>query len=591
MKSPAKHSYPAALFGRTPKERRHARHTAALAVRFFDETRHLHGLTKTARPLLEVAAIFHAVHPPSIRSLLKQHLPELSASQIRIIVFALEFLSQAVSIPPSASPTATPAADAAPPAAIAAPPAPSQRAGEETYLAATPPSPAAAAAPPAPSQRAGEETHLAATPPLPTAAPAAPATGEVLAEIARRLAAIVHFVHGLDATGDQRTRLVSASDDCGGVNVLIAGEGGVHLNAKAALDGRHPWNRVMPRPIRSVGILAEESLHQAGQPVAAGEEPAAPEAQPPDTSEPGGREPMAGLASGSFRLQIEQCFSRQYGLGYAEDIEYVHEMRVALRRLRAALRVFDGGFRGIPKEFQAGLRDLGAELGAIRDLDVFIASLRAFLLGAPDEHKPFLRRFLRTLQGRRRAEYRNLLGFLESEEYRGLRDRCRLFFGAPPDSDQGPATTRRGRRPIRIEAPRLLRACLKKVTAYDQPLEHYSPNGQHALRIACKKMRYTAEFLAHLYSGGLRELTGPMQKMQDLLGEVHDCDVYAGQVLEYAQRVMRRGGRLAAEKASDAFLIHIRRRRDEQLRKAIAVWRQFLRAHSQGGILKGLPLP
>jgi CHAD domain-containing protein len=564
MRSPVSNRSLAALLAGAPKERRHARHTAALAVRFFDETRHLHGLTKTARPLLEVAAIFHAVHPPSIRSLLKQHLPELSASQIRIIVFALEFLSQAVSIPPSASPTATPAADAAPPAA--------------------------SAAPPAPSQRAGEETHLAATPPLPTAAPAATATGEVLAEIARRLAAIVHFVHGLDATGDQRTRLVSASDDCGGVNVLIAGEGGVHLNAKAALDGRHPWNRVMPRPIRSVGILAEESP-PAAQPPSAGPQPAAPEAQPPDTSEPGGREPMSRLASGSFRLQIEQCFSRQYGLGYAEDIEYVHEMRVALRRLRAALRVFDGGFRGIPKEFQAGLRDLGAELGAIRDLDVFIASLRAFLLRAPDEHKPFLRRFLRTLQGRRRAEYRNLLGFLESEEYRGLRDRCRLFFGAPPDSDQGPATTRRGRRPIRIEAPRLLRACLKKVTAYDQPLEHYSPNGQHALRIACKKMRYTAEFLAHLYSGGLRELTGPMQKMQDLLGEVHDCDVYAGQVLEYAQRVMRRGGRLAAEKASDAFLIHIRRRRDEQLRKAIAVWRQFLRAHSQGGILKGLPLP
>jgi len=577
MKSPAKHSHPAALFGRTPKERRHARHTAALALRFFDDTRHLHGLTKTARPLLEVAAILHAVHPPSIRSLLKQHLPELSASQIRIIVFALEFLSQAVSTPPSASPAPPPAAAAPPPAAPALP---------------------------APSQRTREESSLPATPPLPPAAPAAPATGEVLAEIARRLAAIVHFVHGLDAAGDQRTRLVSASDDCGGVNVLIVGEGGVHLNAKAALDGRHPWNRVMPRPIRSVGILAEESLHQAqpppaaAQPAATGEgpavpeaQPAAPEAQPADTSEPGGREPMSRLASGSFRLQIELCFSRQYGLGYAEDIEYVHEMRVALRRLRAALRVFDGAFRGIPKEFGTGLRDLGAELGAIRDLDVFIASLRAFLLEAPEEHWPFLRRFLRTLQTRRRAEYRNLLGFLESEEFRGLRDRCRLFFGAPPDSDQGPATTRRGRRPIRIEAPRLLRASLKKVTAYDQPLEHYSPNGQHALRIACKKMRYTAEFLAHLYSGGLRELTAPMQKMQDLLGEVHDCDVYAGQVLEYAQRVMRRGARLAAEKASDAFLIHIRRRRDDQLRKAIAVWRQFLRAHSQGPILEGLSLP
>jgi len=583
MRSPAKHSYPAALFGRTPKERRHARHTAALAVRFFDETRHLHGLTKTARALLELTAIFHAVHPPSIRSLLKQHLPELSASQIRIIVFALEFLNQAVSIPPSPSPAPAPAA-AAPPPAAAEPPAPSQRTREEPPPLAMP---QPVAAPPAarenglkPALRT-EENGL--KPAL--------QTSEVLSKIARRLAAIVHFVHGLDATGDQHTRLVSASDDCGGVNVLIAGEGGVHLNAKAALDGRHPWNRVMPRPIRSVGILAEESLHQAAQRDAAGVEPAAPEAQLADTSEPGGREPMSRLASGSFRLQIEQCFSRQYGLGYAEDIEYVHEMRVALRRLRAALRVFDGAFRGIPREFQAGLRDLGAALGAIRDLDVFIASLRAFLLGAPDEHGPFLRRFLRTLQGRRRAEYRNLLGFLVSEEYRGLRDRCRVFFGAPPDSDQGPATTRRGRRPIRIEAPRLLRACLKKVTAYDQPLEHYSPNGQHALRIACKKMRYTAEFLAHLYSGGLRELTGPMQKMQDLLGEVHDCDVYAGQVLEYAQRVMRRGGRLAAEKASDAFLIHIRRRRDEQLRKAIAVWRQFLRAHSQGGILKGLPLP
>ena len=568
MKSPAKHSHPAALFGRTPKERRHARHTAALAVRFFDETRHLHGLTKTARPLLEVVAILHAVPPPAVRSLLKRHLPELSASQIRIIVFALEFLNQAVSIPPSDSPEPPPAAAATP-----------HQAREE-------PPPLVITQPVAAGPGARENGLKPALRTEENGLKPALQTSEVLAEIARRIAAIVHLVHGLDAAGDQRTRLVSASDDSGGVNVLIAGEGGVHLNAKAALDGRHSWNRVMPRPIRSVGILAEESLHQAVQPppAAAGEGRA-------DTSEPGSREPMAGLASGSFRLQVEQCFSRQYGLGYAEDIEYVHEMRVALRRLRAALRVFDGAFRGIPKDFGTGLRDLGAELGAIRDLDVFIASLRAFLLGAPEEHRPFLRRFLRTLQTRRRAEYRNLLGFLESEEFRGLRDRCRVFFGAPPDSDQGPATTRRGRRPIRIEAPRLLRASLKTVTAYDQPLEHYSPNGQHALRIACKKMRYTAEFLAHLYSGGLRELTGPMQKMQDLLGEVHDCDVYAGQVLEYAQRVMRRGGGMAAEKASDAFLIHIRRRRDGQLRKAIAVWRQFLRAHSQGGILEGLSLP
>jgi len=98
--------------------------------------------------------------------------------------------------------------------------------------------------------------------------------------------------------------------------------------------------------------------------------------------------------------------------------------------------------------------------------------------------------------------------------------------------------------PIAEAAPRLVWRQLKKALRYDRRLDRLTPENQHELRIECKRLRYTAEFLADIYPGRLIGVIVPATALQDELGDVHDADVYRDRVLAYCER--RRGGADAA---------------------------------------------
>ena len=87
--------------------------------------------------------------------------------------------------------------------------------------------------------------------------------------------------------------------------------------------------------------------------------------QPADTLAEAGRK--------IFRFQFSQVLDHEAGTRLGEDIEELHDIRVATRRLRAAFEVFEGVFK--PKALKnspEGLRSTGRTLGQVRDLDVFM---------------------------------------------------------------------------------------------------------------------------------------------------------------------------------------------------------------------------
>ena len=107
----------------------------------------------------------------------------------------------------------------------------------------------------------------------------------------------------------------------------------------------------------------------------------------------------------SLRQQLREMMDNLEGTRLGEDIEALHDMRVASRRLRAALSVFAAAFP--PKPFSATEKEVAKTtdaLGAVRDGDVQIEFMEAAISSAPESEKVGLRAFLSHLQAERDRE-------------------------------------------------------------------------------------------------------------------------------------------------------------------------------------------
>jgi CHAD domain-containing protein len=136
-------------------------------------------------------------------------------------------------------------------------------------------------------------------------------------------------------------------------------------------------------------------------------------------------ETFAAAAARVVRVRATEVFQRSRGVLDVEQIENVHDMRVATRRLRSALEVFEPCFPR--KRFRRALRevkDLADALGERRDRDVQIEQLTrlsAVVVGPDREAMDDLIESLRTEQLLANGR---LAGAVEDERLRKLR--CRL---------------------------------------------------------------------------------------------------------------------------------------------------------------------
>jgi triphosphatase len=105
------------------------------------------------------------------------------------------------------------------------------------------------------------------------------------------------------------------------------------------------------------------------------------------------------------------------------DVGAIHDMRVTVRRLRVGLSNFDTCFDPAGcKLMRAKLSDLADALGAVRDLDVLIATLESRKAKLPPEHRPHLQRLIGRLRARRRRRARRLAEHLRGADYALIKD-------------------------------------------------------------------------------------------------------------------------------------------------------------------------
>lgn len=206
---------------------------------------------------------------------------------------------------------------------------------------------------------------------------------------------------------------------------------------------------------------------------------------------------------------------------HGEDEEGVHQMRVALRRLRSALNVFRSvaskqSYAGIIEE----LRWITVVLGLARDLDVFATQTLPPMLQQLHANPGLIQLNEKANQTRLQA-YVEVRSALVSQRYH----RLLLTLGAWLENE-------RWREANAIEcsvldiAQIMLAERHKQLKKHGRRLMHMHPEERHATRIAAKKLRYSAEFFASLYPKAKSlDFLPALAKLLDILGVLNDIAV------------------------------------------------------------------
>lgn len=240
---------------------------------------------------------------------------------------------------------------------------------------------------------------------------------------------------------------------------------------------------------------------------------------------------LAEAGRKTWRYQFNEMLLHEAGTRLGENIEELHEMRVASRRMRAAFDVFGPGFKTkVTRKRLRGLQRTGRTLGQVRDLDVFMEKVQLYLEHLPVEARSGLELLLQGWQARREQARLEMLTYLDSKRYARFKDDFFCFVTTPgldtlpPDSKHAP-----GR--VCELAPVLIYSHLGAVRAHDAHLNTASYAELHALRIEFKKLRYAVEFFRPALGETSKEVINDLKRIQDHLGELNDAHI-AIQIVE-----------------------------------------------------------
>lgn len=328
---------------------------------------------------------------------------------------------------------------------------------------------------------------------------------------------ILRIAAGLDDSNSQQTFIQQVEPARDGMLIVVDGPQAV-ADATIAQQQARLWEKIgypkvtvlesteaaaqflpFPTPTSSIGLTPTDTLSEAGRKV--------------------------------MRYHFAQMLRHEEGTRLGEDIEALHDMRVATRRLRAAFEVFKDAFEpGVMKPHLKGLRAIGRALGSVRDLDVFMEKAEHYLQTLPEEQRNGLDPLLESWHAQRETARAAMIAHMDSPEYLSFKRNFNIFLSTPNAGAKalvpgGPAPTL-----VRELAPVLIYQRLAAVRAFD-PLLHNAPiETLHALRIEFKKLRYTVEYFREVLGKQSQEVIDELKSIQDHLGDLNDAQV-ATQIL------------------------------------------------------------
>ena len=297
----------------------------------------------------------------------------------------------------------------------------------------------------------------------------------------------------------------------------------------------------LPRIVvpKSPGVLADDHLAEAGRKV--------------------------------LRFHLARMIAREPGTRAGNDSEELHAMRVATRRQRAAWRVFGEAFD--PKRtarHRRRLREVAADLGAVRDLDVLIEAGEAYRDRQSAAEAAAFEPLIQSWRARRDAARVILIRELDSERHRRWVEDYLAFVQAEGAGVLAVGPTQPHR--VRDTMPSRIWAAYEAVRAYEPVLRWADVTTLHDLRIAAKWLRYTVEFVREALGRDAGPVIEKVVALQDHLGWLHDADVAAGLARQFL--VEHAGDLSELESAAiGRYLVDRERELSRLRRSAGAPWR------------------
>jgi len=254
---------------------------------------------------------------------------------------------------------------------------------------------------------------------------------------------------------------------------------------------------------------------------------------------------MAVAAEKIFAGQWNEVKKAEPGVIDERDIEDVHDMRVALRKMRSAIIIFRNYLdESWLAETEIGIKTTLSSLGEIRDLDVILEKTDEWLSFEKTDASQ-MPVFYEFIKADRKRFHSQAVGYLKSSEYKQFREKLEadlengIYLGKPNINKKGDAA------PVRIRdvLPSILFEKAADITAYHEWLDgpYLYTDKLHRLRIAAKNFRYTLDFFKECLGAAAAALIKEFKELQDILGDFHDAVVAAEMIEAYMTRIQAAG--------------------------------------------------
>lgn len=255
--------------------------------------------------------------------------------------------------------------------------------------------------------------------------------------------------------------------------------------------------------------------------------------QPTDSLAEAGRKVLA--------FHFSRMLHHEAGTRLGEDIEELHDMRVATRRMRAAFRVFEDGFS--PEAVQPllkGLKKTARALGWVRDMDVFIEKFLAYQKTLPADEQAGLTPLLDYCYKQRDKARAKMIRYLDSKKYLKFKNKFRHFaetpgLGAKPQPTDQPVPYQ-----LRHVTPVLIYTRYEAVRAYEPLLQDAPIEMLHQLRISFKRFRYALENFREILGAEGELAIREIKTMQNHLGDLNDAEVASNFVQDFVDQGPKR---------------------------------------------------
>lgn len=235
-------------------------------------------------------------------------------------------------------------------------------------------------------------------------------------------------------------------------------------------------------------------------------------------------DPMSEAGRKVLLAELLKMLNNEEGSRAGEDALPIHDMRVAIRRMRSILNLLEPYYKQKAiTPYVRELRKVARKLGAVRDLDVLIEDVEKY--AAENESiSAALDPVIAHLQAKRAPDLERLNVVLSRSAYRRFVKDYADFLTTP---EKGARSTDNDLAPVQVRhiLPEMTYHALGAVRAYDGVIEEANITTLHALRIEFKQLRYIISLFQGVLGNSVGEFIEELKAIQDHLGRLCDIDI------------------------------------------------------------------